>query len=633
MSVSDAQFQVWAETSGKRRCSLFELTFLGLGAGSPTAGSEMRAYVSDKPYVAVGAFGVTIKAFDPRVVGLPSFTRRMNEALVGRSSQSYGDLLVANNDGELDDWLSMNWDGRRVRQWIGDPDWDFADFRLVLSGVIVDVFDAGDGRIGFHLSDKSALLDRPIMVDVLGGTGPRSGDLMPLCLGYYNVNLSPLLIDEVDHIYRFTQADVAAGEIPYTSNVSPENPYNVREDGVSMRSSGYVTGSDAVADTIEKVAHGWVLGTRLCFRPYGGSGQEPPTPLAYSTTAIDQTYYWVAEIVDADNVKLADTFAGGLAGTPNIDITQTLSGKSIPYDAMNWTPAGDGTFQLASNPAGLITCDCYGIMRTEGSPPALAYRWTAGDLINQVLTSGITNTPFSSADIDSTSLSDFVALCPQAISIYITEQTTFAELLDKLVISVGGWWGFSRAGLLQFGRLALPVGASPPTYSFVEDDLALRSLKMQRRILPRVEVKLIGVQNWTVQDYIAASVDEYSRNFYRSPNEVVTGTATVVGWSDDPTNHIRAARPEPYQTYMSIGSSVLTEAQRLATMLQYPTAVFAFQTHQVVFLLNLGYEIYLESGKYTGYGVLVGIVENPEGQSTLEFFCQIRDVYPTEDIA
>lgn len=632
MTISAAQFQTWLEAPHARRCALFELTFLGAGVGSPVIGTEYQAFVSNMPYVTAGDQTPANQIFDDCVLEIPSFTRRMNEQLTGRSTQNYGDLIIANPSGDRDDWYSMNWDGRRVRQWLGDPSWPFADFRLVLDGIIIDVFDPGGGKVGFKIGDKGALLDRPLMTDTLGGDGPNPGDVMPLCYGLYNVNITPKVVDVVDHIYRFTQTDTGGlVEAPYRSNLLPENPYDVREDGVSLKSSGNVTASDAAADTITKVGHGWTLGTRLCFRPYGGSGQEPPTPLAYSTTAIDQTYYWVAEIVDADNVKLASTFALGLAGTPDINITQTLSGKTIPYVALNWTPAGDGTFQLASNPAGLITCDCYGLGTNMGSPPIATYITLAGEIIEQALTSGITNTPFTSADIDAASLANFVAVATRKVGIYITERMTFAELMDKMVLSVGGWWGFSRSGLLQFGRLDLPVGGSP-IYSFTADDIAQRSLKMTKRILPRAEVKVVGATNWTVQQSVAGSVDEFDRAFYMAPNLQKTGVATVTTWDTDPTNHRSATRPEPFQTYL-YSADIQGEATRLATLFQRPTAIFAFQTHQAVYLLQLGDEIYVEHAKFTGYGIVVGIVERVKGRSDIEFFCQLPDVYPTEDLS
>ena len=134
MSISDAQFQRWLERTGKVRCALFELTFLGAGIGSPAAGEEYQAYVSNMPYVTRSTDTPAHQEFAECVIDVPPFTRRMGEQLEGRSTQSFGDLILSNeytltDDGQVlsagvrDDWLSMNWDGRRIRMWIGDPGW------------------------------------------------------------------------------------------------------------------------------------------------------------------------------------------------------------------------------------------------------------------------------------------------------------------------------------------------------------------------------------------------------------------------------------------------------------------------------------------------------------------------------
>lgn len=629
MSISDAAFLTWLGSSTAQRCSLFELTYLGDNAGAP---GEMHAYVSDRGYVTGHTDTPADRVYEACVVGTPTFSRRMGEQLRGRTTQSYGDLLISNENGARDSWLSMNWDGRRLRQWLGDKSWPFTDFRLVLDGVIVDIFEASSTRIGFKISDKAALLDRPVMTTLLGGTGAAAGELMPLCLGFYNINITPKLVDETDHVYRFTQVD-AGGliEAPYYSNVAPENPYTVREAGVSLRTSTTLTANTPADDLFQKTAHGWVAGTRLCFRPYGGSGNEPPAPLAYSTTAIAQTYYWVSsDGLTADAFKLAPTLADAIAGTNSINITGTITG-SVPVQAMGWTSPGDGTFQLAGNPIGLITCDCYGLGTGASFPQT--YMQKAGQIIEQILTSGITNTPLTAADIDATSLADFITDCPKFCSAYVTERTTFTELIDQLVLSVGGYWGFSRDGLLQFGRFDLPDELGTPVYSFAGDDVALRSLRLLKRILPRAEIKLIGATNYTVQQTVNGSVSEADRVYWATPNVTKTGAATVTTWDTDPTNHLGALRPDAYQTYISNASDLQTEANRVATIFQYPNGIWGFDTSQVVFTLKIGDLIYIEHPRRTAFGIVTACSERVKGRSAIEYFATLPDVYPTGDIA
>lgn len=628
MSISDAQYQLWLESPGKLRCALFKLTFAGNNGG---ALGEFAAYISNMPYVTGPSDTPANKIFDACVVECPAFTESMGEQLDGRSKQSYGDLIWANPtvldangferaEGVRDSWYSMNWDGRRIEQWLGDPGWAFADFRKVLDGITVDVFDPGGYKGGFHISDKSALLARPVMTTLLGGSEANANDLMPLCLGSSVSNITPKLTDHTTHTYRVTGVD-AGGLIEsiWVDAANPVNPVVVYEDQVPL--FAYLVplpSSNAATDLLHIVGHGFVANTLFILRNPTGLATAP-APLAFDT------FYWVcASGLTADDFKASATFGGAA-----IDITGAQSG-SLYVDHFGWTPlASTGSFKLAGNPSGVITCDTYGL--ATGSPQTQITK--AGQIANQVLTSGLTNTPFASADIDATSLSAFNTLCTASLGNYLTERVNFDDLLDQLVLSVGGWWGLSSVGKLVLGRLDLPA-AGTPVYSFNAGDVAIRSLSIVRRILPRAQIKVAGTKNWTVQTTILGSVSEDTRVLaameYRNQ---ATGAPTVTTFDTDPTSHRSAVYPETFKTLLTQYSDIAAEATRLATLFQYPTAIFGFDTHHAAYLLHRGDLIYVDHPKYTGYGIVTSVTKRVKGRSRVEFFCQIPDVYPTADIA
>ncbi|HJW51509.1 MAG TPA: hypothetical protein VJ501_05810 [Burkholderiaceae bacterium] len=633
MSISDAQYRRWLERSAKApRCALFELTFLGADPDSSLVSGEHKVYISNMPYITGGDDDPAHQEFDYCVLEEPSFTRRMGEQLEGRSTQSYGELIISNectlgDDGQLleagvrEDWLSMNWDGRRIRMWLGDPGWAFPDFRLVLDGRIVDIFDPGGYKIGFRISDKAALLDRPLMTAVLDGDGPEAGQPMPLAYGHTLHNIRPRLIDRVDQVYRISTTEPGVEEL-WRSAFYFENPFRVRENGVPLAFDLYMTGTTIGTNTMTTapMLHGFVENTRLRF--YLSGGDALPAPLVVGTD------YWViAAGLTTTDFRVAATRGGSV-------IVLTMNQVGTPYIASTGWDAdpANGTFQLAGNPAGTITCDCWGLAFGSGTPTQIN---TAGEVIEEALTSSLTNTPLTSGDIDAASLADFVALCPQKVGIYVTERMTFADLLDRMVLSVGGWWGFSRDGLLQFGRLDLPDSATVPVYSFVNDDVARRSMKMIRRILPRAEVKLRGHINWFPQDPTAGSLDSYERAFYAMPYEELTGNSSPTSWEDDPASHLGAARPEPMLTYLSNSTSsaeTQTEADRRADLMQEPNMIFGFDTHQAVYLLKIGDPVEVEHPKYTGLAIVVGLTERIRGRSQVEVFCRKQAVHPETDI-
>jgi hypothetical protein len=623
MSLSDAAWQRWLESDGEARCALFELTYLGSVVGSPSVSQEYHAYVSNMPYVTGGDQTPAHQTFEECVVEVPAFTRRMSETLEGRSTASYGDLILSNectldDDSQMlgvgvrDTWLRMNWDGRRIRQWLGSPDWPFEDFRLVLDGRIVDVFDPGGYKIGFHIGDKSSLLDRPVMTTLLGGDGPEAGDLMPLLLGNYALNIRPRLTDTATRFYKITEVDYAG----IVERLREDSEILVYEDrnflGNLSGGAPTITAYDVGADLFTAVDHGLFVNSRV--QPLGSGG---------GLTAF--TNYWViAAGLTVDQFKLSATKGGSAVDIPSDP------GFPIPLQVRNWTmDYANGGFTVAGNPSGVITATCWGL-RTGGGADVM---YSPGDLINEVLTSSLTNTPLTSADIDATNFAAVKTLLGSGRQVvyYLTERTTFAELFDKLMLSVGGWWGFSREGLLQIGRLDLP-SAGTPVYSFIADDVASRTMQMARRILPRAQVKLLADPNWTVQSVFAGAADFGDNILYAKPFLQYTGSPTVTTWDTNPASHIGAARPDPYQTYLVGAGGAQDEADRLATLFQHPRAIFSFQTHQVVYLLTIGMLLYIEHPKYTGYGIVVGSVEKIKGRSQLEFFCAPSEEYPSANI-
>jgi len=614
MSISNAEFERWLEASGEQRCALFELTFLGAEVGCPSSSQTYKAYLSNGPYVTASTDTPASQIFDECVLELPSFTRRMGEQLDKRSTQSYGDLIIDNADNSRIDWLAMNWDGRRIRQWIGAPWWAFSDFRLVLDGAITDVFDPGGDRIGFKISDKAALLDRPIITTLLGGPDSNADKLAPYAIGNVLTNFTPVLYDLTGTYgmdFRITLVDYSN----IVERLDETFDALVYEDRRLLATSGalFITAVDTGADTLTAANHGLFENSRLVVFDVGFG-----VPGGLTANPVE---YWVRNPT-TNTFQLAATPGGSV-----VDITSDPGGN-VGYSAKHWTMNYTvGGFWVVGDPSGLITCTFNGLRVGGGS----SVMYSPGDLINEVLTSSLTNTPLSSADIDAANFAAVKTLLGvgKQVAYYLTEQTTFAELFDRLMLSVGGWWGFSEAGLLQIGRLDLPAGGSP-IYEYIADDVALRSMKLQRRILPRAEVKLLATRNWTVQSTFAGDVSQSDRATFSRPGIEYTGSPTVTDWQSDPTIHLNVARPEPVETYLSAGGQA--EATRRAALYQYVTAIWSWQTHQSAYLFRLGSEIYIEHPKFTGNGIVVGLSQRIKGRSEIQIFALLPDVYPTADI-
>lgn len=626
MTITNAQYQSWLEDPSQQRCALFKVNYVAYSGG---AKAIFPLYFSTMPYTTRPTDTPPSVIFDECVREAPAFTRRISEQFTGRSTQSYGDLIIDNSNEERTIYLRMNFDGQKIEQWYGAPWWDFADFRLVLVGALADVYDAGPSRgIGFRLSDKGLLFARPLTSTLLGGSGPEATSPMPLLFGGGATNISPKLTDPNNLIYRISKVNLGVEQLLYWDD-SSENPADVREAGVPLNGVSYMEASDASTNLVKirsgditSTTHNLSIGSRIAI----GVGMIPPPPLVACVNGVPRTYYYVsADGFTTSWVKLAPTLTDALMGTNSIDLTGAQAGEPLLF-TFNWVNLpSTGSIRLIAQPQGTITCDSVGLARSPQTPVT-----TAGGIANLMLTSTNTDTPITSTDIDATKLSAFITKCPQYLSAFITEHIEFDEMLDRLVISVGSYWFLTRAGKLAFDRLDLPV-AGTPAYSFILDDVAVRSMKLTRRILPRRQVTLIGSTNWTVQDTLAGAVTPYYRSLYAAPNVQKVGKATVTTWDTDPASHVNAVTPEPIKTYIANASDLQNEATRQATMFKQPTGVFEFETFQIVYMLELGSLIYVESYRYTGYGIVIGITERPTGKCSIAFFCQLPDYYPGRD--
>jgi hypothetical protein len=328
-------------------------------------------------------------------------------------------------------------------------------------------------------------------------------------------------------------------------------------------------------------------------------------------------------------------------GGSAIDLTTSPTGSLIFGFNWDFAPA-TGMLTLAARPAGQITCDPVGLsiggVLSADTVVGGAIPSTEGAIANAALTSALTNTPLTSADIDAASLAAFESLCGQSAGEYLVDPINFDAFLDRLAMSVGGYWTFSRAGKLQMGRLDYPTGSETPVVSFVEDDFAERTLQLKTRIVPRAQIKVLDNKNQTVQDpaSLAGVVTPYNRALYSKAGQEHLGVS-----SDPPiageslADHRRATFPPVAETNMvddSFGGYGQAEADRRARLFRFPNAIWSGVTHHLVYDLKIGDPVQITHPKFTGIAFVVSIIERANAQSTIEFFSQLTDVYPTADL-
>ncbi len=193
MAISDAQYQAWLSDDEAERLILAEVKcWNGISEVTQYVGSDFfHTGASDTP---------ANTTYDGVLTGSPYFTSRMAELFSGKTFISFGSLLFDNNDGELDPWVGYSFYGREVVVKFGDPSWDIADFRKVITGVVDRLVVTSDSELELVIRDNQRLLDRPIQTALIA-SGPNADNVVPLCYGVVK-NITPVLIDDTTHEYQ-----------------------------------------------------------------------------------------------------------------------------------------------------------------------------------------------------------------------------------------------------------------------------------------------------------------------------------------------------------------------------------------------------------------------------------------------
>lgn len=481
MTISDAQYQAWLAVDNKARIVIVE-------AQAYSGGMLVSRYMSNYPFVSTPTDTPPNQAYDDLVLSIPQFSTRMNEQLVGQSTPAWGDLEIANENGNRDSWLTDDaWDGRSIKLYLGDKSWPKSDFRKILDGTIADIYARDQRTLSLKIRDKQWTLNVPAQTSLIGGSTANKDLPIPLCYGEC-FNVEPVLIDAAAHQYQVHDGAVNAITAVYDNGVS-------------------------------------------------------------------------------------------------VGFTATLGG---------------GTFVLTSAPAGRITAD------VQGAKPGGAYLTQCADIMQHLIT---TRSALTTGDLDAASFTAFNATAPQALGLYVRDRRNLIELLDMLIKSVGGWYGFSRDGLLQLGQLQAPAGTA--AVSLTRDDLAEGSLRCLRRLVPVTTVRLGYRHNWTVQtDGVAGAASESRRADLASEYLVSKALDTAIK-----TAHPLALEPDMEGSLMTVQADCDAEAARRLSLWGVTRAVYGFDGFSAPSRVTLGQVVELTHPRF-GFAagakaVVVGIVEQP----------------------
>jgi hypothetical protein len=236
----------WLQDSQSIKVVLMVVTIQAYsGSWAPTT-----LYISNAAYITDD--GVTV--FNPIIKGDVSFSESISAN--GGISVTYGDVSLANHNGEYDDYLDNTkyiWTNGSIKMYYGDPTWtctSLADitgskFLKIFDGTIGDIDSRSLTSLNIKVRDKLQRLNSPLTTYKLGTYGYWAGGqlnidaIRPVILGEV-FNIEPLLIDPsslqylFNHDYYVEQAN---------GSVKSEAIIEVRDSGVPIYNSTVLTGA------------------------------------------------------------------------------------------------------------------------------------------------------------------------------------------------------------------------------------------------------------------------------------------------------------------------------------------------------------------------------------------------------
>lgn len=306
-------------------------------------------------------------------------------------------------------------------------------------------------------------------------------------------------------------------------------------------------------------------------------------------------------------LETAATYTYRFHGGEIEDVTDARdSGVSVAYTK----DLANGRASLNAAPSGRITWD------VKGAKPGGTYLTKCADIVQDLVTN---HSDLTAADIDTSNFTAFNTTCPQTLGLYVRDRQNLIDVIDRVVTSVGGFWTFSRAGLLQLGRLEAPTGTA--VIELTADDIRAKMLSIARRELPIATLRLGYQKNYTVQsDGLAGAVTAANRALYGAPHLV----AKAVDAGLFTTNKL-AREPDVIETLIALAADAATEATRLQALYGAVRTTYEAAGYVAPYTLSLGNEAGLTHPRF-GFSagadaVVVGLNEEiTRNRATLELW-------------
>lgn len=146
-------------------------------AAVDSSGTEQTFYVGSTGFTTRPTDTPAGTAIPPHLLNPGNYERSLftGKRTFGAVSGNYGEVVIANHQGQYDGWIDYGFDGRRFRMYYGPEDAAYpSGYTLVLQCTMLSA-DFGLDAVRIKLRDRLSLLDKPVIGQTFAGTGGVEG--------------------------------------------------------------------------------------------------------------------------------------------------------------------------------------------------------------------------------------------------------------------------------------------------------------------------------------------------------------------------------------------------------------------------------------------------------------------------
>jgi hypothetical protein len=325
---------------------------------------------------------------------------------------------------------------------------------------------------------------------------------------------------------------------------------------------------------------------------------DKPKPLCFG-----EVYNLSPVLVDAAN-NVYQINDGAIEAVDAVYIAGELKTITTHYTV----DLATGLLTMVGTPAGQVTCD------VKGDKTGAVYVDTAADIIERLVVTyaGLADP----GDLDTAAFTALNTATSAPVGFYTAATArNLLDVLDELVATIGGYFGFTRAGLFTVGRLEAPTGSAD--LELDEGDLVDDGLIRDSFGPPRWKVRVNYRRSWTIQggDTLSASVTDAQKEFVAEEWRVAMAEdADVKADGAGKGGHAGAVDPEPLKTMLADQADGDAEAARLLALFKVRRDVFHATVKTQAFAVSIGDQVTLTHSRFGlsagGDFVVVGIRES-----------------------